>query len=612
MKRLTFILLFISSLMASAMPQASLSSDGRILLNISGDDLNRRFLLSSRLRRIDRANGKVYAGGQMKEEPVNIIFSKQNDTIYLERHRAIFIEDGFRYEQKGRVKDGIEAAFPIASGKERLWLIDATNYFTSEIECVWTIPHKEMSEDTLTGAEIISCNNSGKVLEIVVSYSYRNHGDFEMAYYLMPASNLKRMKVQEGIGYKSIRFDRFDGDKKTGHDDFICRWKLHRGSKICFAIDNKVPEEWIPYITEGLLDWNKAFQAAGVGDVIKVVGSVDADEYIGAFNNMVRYYADSDVQNAKGSVMTDPSTGEILQGDILLWNGVIDLLCRWRYLQTGASDPQARAENYPIELLGPMIRYSVCHEAGHVLGLSHNMGASYAYPADSLHSVSFTRKYGTAASVMDYARFNHLATPKEVAGGVSLEPARLGPYDFKAIEAVYGRHHRKHSHEQYTFFSPNISAAIPEDPSAQSETLGNDLIHSSRRGIENCVTLSDSASCWLGRNKEIANQYFKYIFLTLPNIGGAVHGEPVSADIQRETLDFVEEALINSNRLLESPGVTPETAEDLRKIVVSGKESIIKDLEGNYLPERVRKQGIIPYEEYRERVESIKQIIKNQ
>ncbi|MCF0165491.1 MAG: hypothetical protein HUJ92_09405, partial [Bacteroidales bacterium] len=61
-----------------------------------------------------------------------------------------------------------------------------------------------------------------------------------------------------------------------------------------------------------------------------------------------------------------------------------------------------------------------------------------------------------------------------------------------------------------------------------------------------------------------------------------------------------------------SPGVTPETAEDLRKIVVSGKESIIKDLEGNYLPERVRKQGIIPYEEYRERVESIKQIIRNQ
>ena len=39
------------------------------------------------------------------------------------------------------------------------------------------------------------------------------------------------------------------------------------------------------------------------------------------------------------------------------------------------------------------------------------MGSSVAYPVDSLRSASFTSKYGTAPSIMDYARFNYIAQP---------------------------------------------------------------------------------------------------------------------------------------------------------------------------------------------------------
>ncbi len=41
----------------------------------------------------------------------------------------------------------------------------------------------------------------------------------------------------------------------------------------------------------------------------------------------------------------------------------------------------------------------------------HNMSASAVIPVDSLRSPSFTQKYGTTTSIMDYARFNYVARP---------------------------------------------------------------------------------------------------------------------------------------------------------------------------------------------------------
>ncbi|GIR81834.1 MAG: hypothetical protein CM15mP83_5600 [Flavobacteriaceae bacterium] len=80
--------------------------------------------------------------------------------------------------------------------------------------------------------------------------------------------------------------------------------------------------------------------------------------------------------------------------------------------------------------MGRLIRFVSAHEVGHTIGLPHNMGSSVAYPVDSLRSVSFTQKYGTAPSIMDYARFNYVAQPGD--GDVSLMP-NIGPYDIHAV-----------------------------------------------------------------------------------------------------------------------------------------------------------------------------------
>ena len=68
------------------------------------------------------------------------------------------------------------------------------------------------------------------------------------------------------------------------------------------------------------------------------------------------------------------------------------------------------------------------------LGLPHNMGSSVAYSVENLRDPEFTQKYGTAPSIMDYARFNYVAQPGDE--GVALMP-NIGIYDKYAINWGY-------------------------------------------------------------------------------------------------------------------------------------------------------------------------------
>jgi hypothetical protein len=538
-------------------------------LHLPKDQVGTPHLAGSRIVEVNRDGGKVFGSGQRNLVPVLMQFDPARAGFLTLHPTGYRSPRGLQWRGLGaRNRRGKPFLIPVKAETDSTYLIDIEGFFSTYPELLSAIPPKELP-GRATEHEILEVRQDPQSLEVTARYRYDDGLEVTAACWLVflrEAPLPVKMVDPEKAGYNGVEFRRPEG----GRVQLSHRWDLSGGRTIDFYVDKAFPEEWYPYIREGIEDWNKAFEAIGLGRPIRVYPEPEGLDRYSPLVNMVRFM-DLEESNAKGDVLVDPRSGEILQGDILWWKNVLERLCDWRYLQTGAADPAARLEEYPIQMLGPMIRYSICHEMGHVLGLSHNMGASWAYPADSLRSPSFTKVYGTAASVMDYARFNHLATAEDVAAGVSLLPPRLGPYDYYAIALGYGD--TEPGSDAYCYFAPFYTAAISPDPSAQAETLGNDLLRSSEAGLRNCRELLELDGLTEKRKNLLRHQYYRYVTLALSNIGGTVEGVPVDEKTRRETLRFVFDALDN----------VPESLKDERE-----KKWILSELTGNFLPKRIR------------------------
>ena len=381
---------------------------------------------------------------------------------------------------------------------------------------------------------------------------------------LLPVKPMRRRYFDQRVGWFSrSQTDYGLENQKSKSVRYLDRWKLEvkkediekfkKGElvepkkQIVYYIDRATPKKWIPYLKQGIEDWQIAFEEAGFKNAIiaKDPPSIDEDPDWSPEDirySVVRYLA-SPIPNANGPHVSDPRSGEILESDINWYHNVMLLLRNWFFIQTAAINPEARTPEFRDEVMGSLIRFVSAHEVGHTLGLPHNMGSSSAYPVDSLRSVHFTKKYGTAPSIMDYARFNYVAQPEDK--GVSLMP-NVGIYDKHSIrwgyrpilEAKSAKDEKPvldqwiRAHEKdpmYRFGSQQFGNPI--DPSSQTEDLGDDAIKASLYGIENLKKIVPNLIKWTYNEGEdfqeledlyaqIFNQYNRYMGHVIANIGG--------------------------------------------------------------------------------------------
>lgn len=396
---------------------------------------------------------------------------------------------------------------------------------------------------------------------------------------LLPEVPMSPRDDSDRIGYFTSDHLFFSDDQqKVDTKKYITRWRLEPKDKeaylkgelvepqkpIVFYIDGSVPERWRPYLEKGITDWNVAFEKAGFKNAIRAEFLPDSIEAKGDdINYSTLMYAASTKQNAMGPSTLDPRSGEILEADIMWWHNVMVMLQEWITVQTGAVCKDVRSVRLPDDIMGDAMRFVICHEVGHSLGLRHNMIGSWAVPVDSLRSKEWTDSHAyNASSIMDYARYNYAAQPGD---NVTRLAPHIGPYDLLAIEygyRWYGDEDDKtvkeklnqllaaHNGNMYKF-SEAQSMRDAVDPRAQIEDLGDDAIKASELGIANLKIAAENVIQWTttgeaGQGYEeasrlyysIVNQWNYYLYHVMANIGG-IYIENTTVGDGQKTFTYV-------------------------------------------------------------------------
>ncbi|MCY2688607.1 zinc-dependent metalloprotease [Salinimicrobium sp. TH3] len=416
---------------------------------------------------------------------------------------------------------------------------------------------------------------------------------------LLPEVPMERRYYDERVGWFTTGQTDYGLDaQKSETVRYLDRWRLEvkeedmekfkRGElvepkeQIVYYVDRATPKKWIPYIKQGIEDWQVAFEAAGFKNAIIAKDPPSKEEDPDWSPEDVRYsvvrYLASPIPNANGPHVSDPRSGEILESDINWYHNVMTLLRNWFFVQTAAINEDARGVEFKDEIMGRLIRFVSSHEVGHTLGLPHNMGSSVAYPVESLRDPEFTKKYGTAPSIMDYARFNYIAQPED--GDVALMPD-IGPYDKYSIMWGYKPIPEKEGKEEKEIldswilekagdpvyrFGGQQSGVI--DPTSQTEDLGDDAVLASQYGIKNLKRIIPNLIEWTAEKgkdyddletmyEQVLGQYNRYMGHVAANVGGVIKETKtydqegavyfhVTAEKQKNAMNFLQEELFST------------------------------------------------------------------
>jgi hypothetical protein len=265
----------------------------------------------------------------------------------------------------------------------------------------------------------------------------------------LPERPMMPRRWDERVGFFSItQVDFGTSEQRSVDRSYIARYRLEKKDPdaafsepvkpIVYYVDPATPAQWKPWVRKAILDWQPAFEAAGFKNAIIAMDppANDPDWSAEDVRHTVIRWLPSTIENAQGPHVSDPRTGEILNGSIRMFHNVLNLQRAWYFTQASPLDPRARTLPFPDSLMGRLLEFVVAHEIGHTLGLRHDQIGSSTYPADSVRSASWVRRMGHSPSIMDYSRFNYVAQPEDNIAIEDIVPG-IGPYDKFAIRWGY-------------------------------------------------------------------------------------------------------------------------------------------------------------------------------
>jgi hypothetical protein len=403
---------------------------------------------------------------------------------------------------------------------------------------------------------------------------------------ILPKVPMQPRYFDPRVGYFTRDYTDFDANPQGVKEvSMITRWKLEpkpedmekykRGElvepqhPIIYYIDPATPKKWVPYLIQGVNDWQAAFEKAGFKNaIIAKVAPTDKEDSTWSLED-ARFsaivYKPSDVANASGPNVHDPRSGQIIESHINWYHNVMELLRNWYFIQASPSDSLARKMEFSDSLMGQLIRFVSSHEVGHTLGLRHNWGSSSTVPVEKLRDKAWVEAHGHTPSIMDYARFNYVAQPEDHVSEAGLFP-RIGDYDRWAIQWGYRLYPQYKSAEaEVPYLNKLIMDSLssnkrlwfgtesnPDDPRSQNEDLGDDAMKAGAYGIKNLQRIVPNLMTWTKVDNqdyenlnnlynEVVVQFGRYMGHAAKNIGG-IYETPKSVEQQGAVYEYVPKA----------------------------------------------------------------------
>ncbi len=646
--------------------------DDHFYFEIPDSILGREMLVVNRISKApagDRAGFLGYAGDQISDNVIS--FEKgPNDRLFL---RSISFQEsandsaGMFQSVRNSNLQPIAAAFDVkayardsASGG-RSSVIDVTDYITGDNDILFfdnrskrslglsayqrdnsyvidIKPYKEDVEIQTVKTYMRSPvqQGAGAALQVAAAIGAGSPSTFELnsSIIMLPKTPMKPRYFDPRVGFFATGYTDFDAnpqgiervqmvtrwrlEPKPGDEDKYLRGELVEPQKqIVYYIDPATPRKWVPYLIQGINDWNVAFEKAGWKNAITAMVAPRGDSSWSLYgaNRSAIVYKPSDVANASGPHVHDPRSGEILETHINWYHNVMNLVRNWYFIQTAAVDPAARTLHFSDSLMGQLIRFVSSHEVGHTLGLRHNYGSSSTVPVEMLRNKAFVEANGHTPSIMDYARFNYVAQPEDNISEKGLFP-RIGDYDKWAIEWGYkwmpdartaadevpklNKMTMDSLKNRRLWFGTETD---PDDPRGQNEDLGDNAMIASAYGIKNLKRILDKMPEWTKEaNKDyssldemygqLTTQFGRYMGHAAKNIGGimttpkmveqpGVVVEFVPKAKQKEAMQFLQEQLFKTPKWLVDNTIAEYTGGNKLTIISNLQEPSLNRLLGN-------------------------------